>query len=335
MKLTLSYISIFLLVATLTSCNNSKKSDYATQNDIEKQTIYTASNHPGKKLLENQCYLCHNPNANIEGRIAPPMVAVKSHYLNDDISQKEFADAIWNFVEKPTEKKSKMRGAVRRFNLMPYQVFKEEDIRLIADYMYEFKIDEPEWFKKHIEEESKGKVKYRNDGAKLNDTLISNYHTPEEKGLQYALSTKKELGKNLMGTIQKKGTKEAVTFCNVKAYPMTDSMAIAQNARIKRVSDRPRNINNQANKKELAIIEQFKKSIASNKDYEPVTELIDGVNHFYYPITTNSMCLQCHGEPNKDINADVYATISQLYPTDKAVGYDVNQVRGIWSITFK
>lgn len=112
-------------------------------------------------------------------------------------------------------------------------------------------------------------------------------------------------------------------------------MAIAQNARIKRVSDRPRNINNQANKKELAIIEKFKTSIASNKNYEPVTELIDGVNHFYYPITTNSMCLQCHGEPNKDINADVYATISQLYPTDKAVGYDVNQVRGIWSITFK
>ncbi|PQJ30903.1 cytochrome c family protein [Nonlabens arenilitoris] len=334
MKNVIFKVLSLLLLVLVSSCSDSKKSTYNSQKDVDMSSDYTAINHPGKKLLENQCYVCHNPSTNHNDRIAPPMVAVKSHYLNDDISNKEFADAIWNFVEKPTEKKSKMRGAVKRFNLMPYQVFKEEDIRLIADYMYEFKIDEPEWFKKHIEEESKGKVKYRNDGAKLNDTLISNYQTPEEKGLQYALSTKKELGKNLMGTIQKKGTKEAVTFCNVKAYPITDSMAIAQNARIKRVSDRPRNSNNQANKKELAIIEQFKKSIASNKDYKPVTELIDGVNHFYYPITTNSMCLQCHGEPNKDINADVYATISQLYPTDKAVGYDVNQVRGIWSITF-
>ncbi|GAK89887.1 cytochrome c family protein [Nonlabens ulvanivorans] len=335
MKNVIIKVLSLLLLVLVSSCTDSKKSKYNSQKDVDISSDYTAINHPGKKLLENQCYVCHNPSTNHDGRIAPPMVAVKSHYLNDDISQKDFADAIWNFVEKPTEKKSKMRGAVKRFNLMPYQVFKEEDIRLIADYMYEFKIDEPEWFKEHIEEESKGKVKYRNDGKKLNDTLISNHQTPEEKGLEYALSTKKELGKNLMGAIQKKGTKEAVTFCNTKAYPITDSMAIAQNATIKRVSDQPRNVNNQANKKELEIIEQFKQSIANDDDYTPVTEVINGVNHFYYPITTNSMCLQCHGEPSKDISTDVYATISRLYPTDKAIGYDVNQVRGIWSITFK
>ncbi|EAS18734.1 hypothetical protein BBFL7_00997 [Flavobacteria bacterium BBFL7] len=331
------YINIFLLsfiVYFISSCNTNTKSTSSDLEDVKADIQDTASNHPGKKQLENQCYICHNPTANIKGRIAPPMVAVKSHYLHGDISQEEFADAIWKFVEKPNPYNSKMEGAVNRFGLMPYQEFKESEIREIANYMYQYKIDEPEWFKKHIEEETKGKIKYQNNGKTLENTAINSVKTTADRGLEYALNTKKELGKNLMGTIQKKGTKAAVTFCNVKAYPITDSMAVAQNARIKRVSDRPRNINNQANKKEIAIIEQFKKSIASNKDYKPVTDLIDGVNHFYYPITTNSMCLQCHGSLDKNVSKEVYNTILKLYPEDQATGYNVNEVRGIWAIEF-
>lgn len=335
MKKTHLIIIVTLITAIFTSCKESNNDSYAIQSQVEKSTAHTTTEHPGKKLMENKCYVCHNPSADHNGRIAPPMVAVKSHYMTDDITKKEFADAIWNFVEKPTPQKSKMRGAVNRFNLMPYQPFDEKEIRLIADYMYEYKIDEPEWFKEHIEEESKGKMQYRNDGKESGNDGESKTETPAERGLAYALSTKKELGKNLMGTIQKKGTKEAVTFCNKKAYPITDSMAVAQNATIKRVSDKPRNPNNQANAKELNIIEQFKKAVANNESYEPVHEVINGTNHVYYPITTNSMCLQCHGSIEKDIDPLVLNTISKLYPQDKAIGYDVNEVRGIWSISFE
>lgn len=79
-----------------------------------------------------------------------------------------------------------------------------------------------------------------------------------------------------MGTIQKKGTKEAVTFCNKRAYPITDSMAVAQNATIKSVSDKPRNPNNQASTKELGVIAQFKKAIANKEEYKPITEVENG-----------------------------------------------------------
>lgn len=334
------FILFAAVVATVAiSCKDSENNSYAIQKDVQENTSETvlekATVHPGKKLLEQQCYVCHNPTTGHDGRIAPPMVAVKSHYITDDISKKDFADAIWNFVEKPTPQKSKMRGAVNRFNLMPYQPFNEKEIRLIADYMYEYKIDEPEWFKEHIEEESKGKMQYRNDGKKSQEGSDSKAETPAERGLAYALSTKKELGKNLMGTIQKKGTKEAVTFCNVKAYPITDSMAVAQNAKIKRVSDKPRNPNNQANTYELSIIEKFKKAVANKESYEPISEVINGTNQVYYPITTNSMCLQCHGSTEKDIDPLVWNTISKLYPQDKATGYDVNEVRGIWAIEFE
>ena len=70
-------------------------------------------------------------------------------------------------------------------------------------------------------------------------------------GLEYALGTKKVLGKNLMESIQKKGTLEALVFCNHRAIPLTDSMSTKFNASIKRVSDNNRNPNNKANKEEL------------------------------------------------------------------------------------
>lgn len=357
-----NYISILptaFLALLLVSCNDTKKSNYSKQTDVEvKTTTYTASNHPGKKLMETKCYVCHNPSADHDSRIAPPMVAIKSHYLNDETTKDKFINSVWNFVKQPSKDKTKMRGAVKRFGVMPYQPFSEEDIKLISDYMYDFEIDEPEWFKEHIEEESKGKMKHRNSGKK--DDSSAGVHTelsrsaksslrdsrpegeqsvkaktPADRGKEYALNTKKELGKNLMGIIQKKGTLKAVTFCNKKAYPITDSMAVAQNASISRVSDKPRNPQNKASKKELIIIEKFKKAIANNQEYQPVTEIENGEVRYYAPITTNSMCLQCHGSPEKNIEPKVRTTLKNLYPEDKAIGYDVNEVRGIWSITYK
>ena len=336
MKPSLFYLPLVITLILLTSCNESQKTTYVSQSGVTPglDKITTALNHPGKKLMESKCYVCHNPSTDHETRIAPPMVAIKSHYLNKETTKEEFIAGVWNFVNKPTKEKSKMRGAVKRFGLMPYQRFSQEDINLIADYMYDYKIDEPAWFKEHVEEESKGKMQYNNDGKKQDTLTSSLIKNKIDVGMGYALSTKQELGKNLMGTIQKKGTLEAVSFCNKKAYPITDSMAVAQNATIKRVSDKPRNPANQASQKEMSLIAHFKKAIARSEDYEPVTETVDNKINFYYPITTNSMCLQCHGSPTLVIKPEVLSSIKDLYPTDKAIGYTVNEVRGIWSISY-
>ena len=155
-------------------------------------------------------------------------------------------------------------------------------------------------------------------------------------GLKYAMTTKAQLGKNLMGTIQNKGTEEAVAFCNIRAFPLVDSMAVIQKATIKRVSDKPRNSNNTASMNEMSHITTFKNDLASGKKMKPIIESINNDSiQFYYPIITNKMCLQCHGEPNKDIKPAVLKKITDLYPTDKAIGYSENQVRGIWSVTMK
>jgi hypothetical protein len=155
-----------------------------------------------------------------------------------------------------------------------------------------------------------------------------------ERGLKYALSTKAVLGKNLMSKIQKEGTLAALKFCNIKAYPLTDSMSVVHKAVIKRVSDKPRNYKNKASAEENEYISIFKKDIKLNKESEPIVVETKEKVSFYYPIKTNSMCLQCHGKSTSDIKINTLKHIKELYPNDLATGYSENQVRGIWSITF-
>ena len=168
-------------------------------------------------------------------------------------------------------------------------------------------------------------------------TVINSKINPsyQQLGLNMAFTTKSQLGKNLMGTMKNSGTVAALVFCNIKAIPLTDSMATVHKARIKRVSDKPRNPNNNANKEELKNIEAFKSVLSSKEDIAPIMETKNDSVYFYYPITTNAMCLKCHGSPNNDIEPTVLSTLKELYPTDLAVGYSENQVRGIWSIQFK
>lgn len=112
------------------------------------------SNHPGKDLLESKCYVCHHPSTPENIRIAPPMVAIKKHYKNENTSYEDFNKEIWSFVEKPTMEKAKLKGAVRKFGIMPFQAFNKVDIEKIADYLFYQEIESPKWFGEHTKLES-------------------------------------------------------------------------------------------------------------------------------------------------------------------------------------
>ncbi|MDF0714532.1 DUF3365 domain-containing protein [Muricauda sp. 334s03] len=321
-------ISIFVFFLMLSCKQGPKTSDEEASEPIAQKVSQVEE---GKKMMENQCYLCHNPSAPENGqRIGPPMVAVKAHYLENYANREAFVEAIMAFVKSPSEDHAQMRGAVRRFGLMPAQQFPQGGVRRIAEYMYDYQIEEPDWFQAHWMDRRGDSLYNRGKTPKVSETEV----TPKELGMRYALETKKVLGKNLMGTIQNKGVEEAVVFCNERAYPLTDSMSTNFNARIKRVSDKPRNPENQANAIELMHIETFKGQVAGGASVEPILSEENGKVHFYYPIVTNTMCLNCHGTPDKNITPKVYASLLELYPQDKAIGYGPDEVRGIWSIVF-
>jgi len=330
----MKYLLTLSILIILVGCKDAKPSDYSqtSESNIAKTAI--ATTHPGKKLLETQCYTCHNPTTPEEGRLAPPMVAIKAHYINSFTTKEDFIKSIQSFIDSPTVDKARMRGAVRSFGVMPYQPFNREDIAEIAEYLFEYKIEEPKWFKEHWQKGKKNRS-YINSGKEDTGSVPSaSKPNFEELGNKYAQETKSVLGKNLMAKIQQSGTEGAVRFCYDKAHILTDSMGKIYNVQIDRVSDKPRNSTNQASKAELIHIENFKTVVASGAAIAPIVKKGDRKVNYYYPITTNTMCLQCHGKPTIDIQPETLSALSELYPKDNATGYGVNEVRGIWRIRF-
>lgn len=137
------------------------KTDYLAINDISQ-----SSAHPGKKLLETYCYACHNPTTSEDSRLAPPMIAIKKHYINSSTTKADFVNSIQAWIKNPNEEDAKMFGAVRRFGVMIKQPFAEDDIKLIADYMFDNDIEQPEWFEDHEKGSKMGNGKGKGKGNK-------------------------------------------------------------------------------------------------------------------------------------------------------------------------
>ena len=141
-------ILLIVLMSLFFSCNEDKKTKY-TSMEINKDIQV----HPGKELIEINCYVCHSPTASHENRLGPPMIAIKKHYIGDDTSKAQFIKDIQAWVQNPTEENAKMFGAVKRFGVMPKAPYPEETIGQIADYMFDHDIEQPEWFEEHFNEQ--------------------------------------------------------------------------------------------------------------------------------------------------------------------------------------
>ena len=272
----------------------------------------------GNQLMETNCYSCHSPEAVHSSRVAPPMAAIKKHYLKDTGSEEEFSEAIRAFMQNPQVEHAKMKHAVEKFGLMPQMSLSEKELQSIAYYLYHTEIEKP-----GFNHQTEGKKYRKGKGEK----------SYLEKGKEIALSTKAVLGKNLLTAINAKGAAHAVQFCNTRAIHLTDSMSQELHTNVKRVSDQNRNPGNAANEDELAYILETKEKLQNG--LEPKPKLTDASDKMigYYPILTNEMCLQCHGKPKADINQATLDVIAALYPEDRATGYGVNELRGIWVIS--
>ncbi|MFD0797283.1 DUF3365 domain-containing protein [Maribacter chungangensis] len=335
----MKYVIFLLFVFTILSCKDKVKS--APMEPIADTRIATINDtNTGKRLLETECYTCHNPKADEASMIAPPMFAIKKHYIDENTTKEAFTQDLIRWINDP-EAETKMPDAQRRFGKMPYMPYPDDEVAQMAAYLYDNEVEKPDWFDAHFKKEhangkgiGRGLGKGKGSGNGKNRQVDTPQDPYAKTGMQYALAAKGALGKNLMKAIQEKGTGGALEFCNVKALPLTDSIAQLKNAKIKRVSDKPRNPGNTANTEELGYISYFKGLIASGIEPKPIVKEARGEVQFYFPITTNAMCLQCHGTPNEQVQPATMAKLQELYPTDKALGYDTNEVRGIWAIVF-
>lgn len=150
-------------------------------------------------------------------------------------------------------------------------------------------------------------------------------------GQDIAQKTQASLGQALQKAISEKGVAGAVSFCNIQALPITDSLSKALNAKIRRVSDQARNRANQAQEGELFYIDMCKKALADKKELKPFISEDEKSFMGYYPIVTNQLCSNCHGA-TAEMDQEVLAKINSLYPKDQAVNYKANEVRGLFVI---
>jgi mono/diheme cytochrome c family protein len=107
---------------------------------IEPEVEVETAKLDGRQLMEDNCYACHNTQGT-DNMLAPPMFRVKDHYWDDNISKDEFVKAIVDWVENPIEENSVMPGARRKFGLMPKQSFEAEELKAIAEYMFDNDLD--------------------------------------------------------------------------------------------------------------------------------------------------------------------------------------------------
>jgi len=104
----------------------------------------------GESLIMQLCASCHV----LEGKptIAPPIFAVKIHVKRAYADRDAFVQRIVDWVEEPDEAITLMPGAVNRFGLMPKLSYKTEDVREVAEYIYDTDFEVPEWYRQHYKQ---------------------------------------------------------------------------------------------------------------------------------------------------------------------------------------
>lgn len=156
------------------------------------------------------------------------------------------------------------------------------------------------------------------------------------KGNEIAQASFKALSEKLTEQMKMGGPVQAIPFCNVEAIPLTQQLSEEFNVTIKRTSDKLRNQENKPTKRELEIINNYNKLISEKQEITPIVEVDSNNNkHYYAPIILKANCLACHGKVEEFVSVKTDSIIKSLYPSDKAIGYNEGDLRGVWSITFE
>lgn len=141
------------------------------------------------------------------------------------------------------------------------------------------------------------------------------------------------LGATLKKEIAANGVSSAIGVCNLVAPEIAASLSQQTGWQVGRVGTRVRNPNNQPNDWQQAALNIFAKRAALGENFEQMeTYSVSQVNNkpmllYAKAIGLQPMCAQCHGQ-SAQISADVKARLQVLYPADKAIDYNVGELRG-------
>ena len=120
------------------------------------------------------------------------------------------------------------------------------------------------------------------------------------------------------------GPEEAIAACRVRAPAIADELS-RDGVRVGRASHRLRNPANAAPDWVAPVLDAY---AADPSDRAPRTvPIADSRSGYVEPIVMQPLCLTCHGE---SLAPEVASRIRELYPADRAVGYQAGELRGVF-----
>jgi hypothetical protein len=166
----------------------------------------------------------------------------------------------------------------------------------------------------------------------FNEEVAAEYKEIGRKVLKTSFLT---LTSEVSNAMKEGGVQHAVRYCNLKAYPLIDSLSEQYNVSIKRVAQKYRNPDNLMRPFEQELFMDYD---SRNKQKESIMDKVvlssDNYLEYYAPIILTSPCMACHGSPGVDMSDEDYQMIKALYPEDRATGFVPGDLRGMWRIRF-
>lgn len=157
-----------------------------------------------------------------------------------------------------------------------------------------------------------------------------------ERAQSITASAFAELSAELLRAMAEGGVAGALEVCSEKALPLTAKIAEREGATLRRAAVRYRNPANEAGDLERHAIAEYEKQAAAGEELKPQLHFReDGGATVLAPIRiVMPTCLQCHGVPGQDIREGDLAVLRRLYPEDRATGFAMGDVRGVWRVDF-
>lgn len=187
---------------------------------------------------------------------------------------------------------------------------------------------------KKIDREVVDQVNKANEVKKVSESEITDY------AMKWGDEISQEAQAELIGALQKaiedKGVPGAIDFCHLEALPITRKVADKHAVTLRRVSVKNRNPENSPKDMEKTLLDAYAYNSENEIENRPnIQKTEDGEVLLYTKAITipGGLCLNCHGEPGKEVSDATFDKIKSLYPEDKALGYKVGELRGMWSIS--
>lgn len=156
----------------------------------------------------------------------------------------------------------------------------------------------------------------------------------QQQLVQQAQLKVKEFGGALLHTVQSSmqagGAEQAIQSCQLLA-PQLASQGSSNGWEVARTSLKVRNPANQPDAWEQQVLEKFAQQAVQGVAVSELkyAEFVEGKFRYMQAIEIKQPCLACHGQ---QISPQIQEKLTQLYPNDQAIGYQLGELRGAFSL---